>query len=38
MVVRNFYSTNKTLKFALEEIYKQFEEDVFIDNYQNIIE
>jgi len=36
MVVRNFYSTNKTLKFALEEIYKQFEEDVFIDNYDFI--
>jgi hypothetical protein len=37
MIVRNFYSTNKTLKFALEEIYKQFEEDIFINEYDFIL-
>ena len=37
MIVRSFFSTNKVLKFALEEIFFQMKEDVFLNDFDFII-
>ena len=37
MIVRSYFSTNKVLKFALEEIFFQMKEDVFLNDFDFII-
>jgi len=37
MIARNYYSNNKVLQFALEDIYIQFKNDIFLDKFDFII-
>ena len=37
MIARSYFSTNKILKFALEEIYLNFKKDILIDDYDFVL-
>ncbi len=37
MIARTYYTENKVLKFGLEDIYRQFKNDYFIDSYDFVI-